>query len=106
MKYQLRLLLSMVRANPGYAAMAVAVDASFGVIAAVTAYVLLNSANVNPNTQSVLIFSAVLAFAGMFGVGYTLLKSRLGRGLTTGFYIYDDMVDADDTDEDEIDENY
>ncbi len=91
----IRLLISLVRANPGYAAIALTFDLTIGVIAATTVYVLLNSANVNPNTQSVLIFSAILALVGMFGVGYTLLKSRIGLG---------DIVS--DNLEDEIDENY
>lgn len=96
MKQQIRFFIHMVRTYPRYAAMAIALDASIGIIAAASTYVLLNSANISPNTQGVLLFSGLLALAGMFGVGYTLLKSRLGTTLT------DSPFDLND----EIDENY
>jgi hypothetical protein len=78
MKQQIRFFIRMVRTYPRYAAMAVALDASIGIIVAVTTYVVLYSADVGPSTMGVLFFSAVLAIAGILGVGYTLLKSRIG----------------------------
>jgi len=96
----IKFLIAMVRANPGYATIAVAIDLSVGAIAAATVYVLLNSTNVNSNTQAVLVFSAILAAVGMWGVGYTLLKSRLGLQITGTRDLSD--IDLDD----EIDENY
>lgn len=78
MKQQIRFLIRMVRTYPRYAVMAISLDAALGLIAAATTYVLLTSTNVSPSTQGVLIFSGLLAVAGILGVGYTLLKNRLG----------------------------
>ena len=88
----------MVRAHPRYAAVAVALDASIGIIVAVTVFVLLYATNVTPSTQVVLVFSALLALAGIIGVGYTLLKNRFTGDKTLGF--------SDEFDDDEIDERY
>lgn len=76
----IRLLISLVRANPGYAAIALVLDVSIGAIAATTIYLLLNAANVTPQSQWVLVFGSILAVVGIFGVGYTLLLRRFGVG--------------------------
>ncbi len=93
MKQQIRFFIRMVRTYPRYAAMAIGLDASIGIIVAVTTYVVLYSTDVEPRNMGVLFFSAILAIAGILGVGYTLLKTRLG-GMTT-----DEFDDEDDTDE-------
>ena len=94
MKQQIQFLIHMVRAHPRYAAMAIALDTSIGIIAAALVYILLNSASISPSTQAVLIFSGLLAIAGIFGVGYTLLKDRLGTS-----YLSDEFDAEDDNDE-------
>lgn len=88
MKQQIRFFISMVRAYPRYAAMAISLDAAIGIIVAVTTYVVLYSTDVEPRNMGVLFFSAILAIAGILGVGYTLLKERFG-GMAT-----DDWMEA------------
>ena len=83
MKNAIQNMISLIRANPEYARVAITCDASIGLVFGLFAYVCLNAANVEVTNIVVLGFASAVALAGIAFAGYTVL-------FTTGHSFDDD----------------
>ena len=77
-------MISLIRANPEYARVAITFDACIGLVFGLFAYVCLNAANIELTNILVLIFASGIALVGIAFAGYTVLYK-------TGY----DFADAD-----------
>lgn len=86
MKSTLRAIISMARANPRWALVALSLDISVGAIAATVTYLLWNATGIEASNLFVLMFGGLLSIVGIIAVGYTLLERRFA----------DDVADLDE----------
>ena len=68
----LRNIIEMARANPKWARVALALDATIGLIVGIVAYLLMNLSEVLASSLFVLIFGALLSVIGIITIGYSL----------------------------------
>lgn len=73
MKNAIQTIISLVRANPSYARVAITLDALIGIVFGLFAFVLLNSTNVELTPILVYGLASALALAAIAFAGYTLL---------------------------------
>ena len=72
----LRSIIRMAQANPRWARIAVALDATIGLIVGLVVYFLLNLVEVPASSVFVLLFGAILAIVGIIAVGYLLFVQK------------------------------
>jgi hypothetical protein len=73
MKNAFQNIISLIRANPEYAKMAITLDASVGLIFGLIAYVIMNAADITVTNTVVLVIAAGLALVAIAFSGYTIL---------------------------------
>lgn len=73
MKNAFQNIISLIRANPEYAKMAITLDASVGLIFGLIAYVIMNAADITVTNTVVLAIAAGLALVAIACLGYTIL---------------------------------
>ena len=94
----LRSIIRMAQANPRWARIAVALDATIGLIVGLVVYFLLNLVEVPASSVFVLLFGAILAIVGIIAVGYLLFVQKF-EGVCTqdlGDPVYDDLEEGED----------
>lgn len=91
MKNAIRTIISLIRANPEYARVAITLDACVGLIFGAIAYVVMNATDVAVTNITVLALATAIALLAIGIAGYTYLYK-------TGY----DFADTDhDYEEDE-----
>ena len=85
MKSTLRTIISMARANPKWARVALALDATIGLIVGLVAYLLMNLSGVSASSTFMLIFGALLGIIGIITIGYSLFITAGIRELNFDF---------------------
>lgn len=86
----LRNIIEMAKANPKWAKVALALDATIGLIVGLVAYLLMNLSGVSASSVFVLIFGALLAIIGIITFGYSMFINSGAMGdLTFGYNDFD-----------------
>lgn len=73
MKNAIQTIISLIRANPEFAKVAIALDASIGLVFGLLAFVFLNAANIEVTNIGVLSIAACFALVAISALGYTVL---------------------------------
>lgn len=68
----LRSIIRMAQANPKWAKVALALDATIGLIVGLVVYLLMNLSEVPASSTLVLIFGAILSVIGIITFGYSM----------------------------------
>ena len=68
----LRSIIRMAQANPKWARVALALDATIGLIVGLVAYLFMNLSGVSASSIFVLTFGAILSVIGIITIGYSL----------------------------------
>lgn len=89
----LRNIIRMARANPKWARVALALDATIGLIIGLVAYLLMNLSEVSASSTLVLIFGAILSVIGIITIGYSLFITRVVADRT---FIFGDEFDLEE----------
>lgn len=92
----LRSIIRMARANPKWARIALALDATIGLIVGLVVYLFLNLTEVPASSVFVLVFGALLGIIGIITIGYSLFITAGMRELNFGFSDeFDDEMEQD-----------
>ncbi len=83
MKNTIQTIISLIRANPKFASMAILLDLTIGVVAGLSIYVAMNTANVEITSVLLYTLGSALILAAVGYVGYTVLYK-------TGYYFGDE----------------
>jgi hypothetical protein len=78
----LRRIIEMAKANPRWARVAIALDATIGLIVGLVAYLLMNLTGVPASAVFVLLFGATLAVVGIIVFAYSIF---ITNGFSIGF---------------------
>lgn len=73
MKNEIQTIISLIRANPSYARVAITLDAFVGMIFGVLVFVGLNATVAELTSSLVLSFASAIALVAIAFAGYTLL---------------------------------
>ena len=73
MKNAFRNIISLIRANPKFAKVAIAFDASIGIVFGLIAYVGMNATDLTVTSTVVMAIGSLLALAAIGFAGYTVL---------------------------------
>jgi len=89
MRNAIQNIISLIRANPEYAKVAITLDACIGLVFGLFAYVCLNAANIELTNILVLGFASAIALVAIGIAGYTVLYN-------TGYDFTDDEVEYEE----------
>jgi hypothetical protein len=89
MKNEIQNIISLIRANPNFARLALTLDATVGIIFGLAVYIGMNAANVEVTPILVYGLASALMLAAVGYVGYTVLYN-------TGYDFTDDEVEYEE----------
>ncbi len=73
MKNAIRTIISLIRANPEYAKIAITLDLLIGAVGGLVVYALVNAASVSIGEAFILALGSAMFLAGFGAMGYTVL---------------------------------